>query len=125
MNDHKMSLILYQKLQDEVDRLNEYHEQIFEIINLIKKREDVSSFDQKYKSNLASQICIKIEEYKRQIRKLRILQKAQKSTSTDVIEDVYWKGISYHDLCRIERELKEKQDKEKIKQDIQQRRIKL
>ena len=114
-------MILYQKLQDEIDRLNEYQLTTSEIFGLIRKREEVSHYDQKYRNTLASQICIKIEEYRRQIRKAKIMQKSQKAgpSSAELIEDIYWKGLSYHDVCKIERELKEIKDKEKIKQDIQ------
>jgi len=121
ISDRKLPLILYQKLQDEIDRLNEYQLKTSEIFGLIRKREEVSQYDQKYRNTLASQICIKIEEYRRQIRKVKIMQKGQKAgpSSAELIEDIYWKGLSYHDVCKAERELKEIKDKEKIKQDIQ------
>ena len=60
--------MLYQKLEDEVKRLNKYQEETKEIFDLIRKREDKASYDTKYKSTLSGQIVIKIEEFRRSIR---------------------------------------------------------
>lgn len=64
---------------------------------------------------------LKIDEYRRQVRKA----KAQNKSAKHLVEDVFWKGISYFDLCKVERELKEVSDKVKIKAEIQQRKEKL
>ena len=72
---------------------------------LIRKREDVSQIDLGYKITLGSQIHLKIEEYRKNVRK----------SKESMVPDVFWKGISYSDLCKIEKELKDRQDKNKIK----------
>ena len=67
---------------------------------------------------------LKIDEYRRRARKLK---NAATSRAADamVVDDVYWKGIAYYDVCRVDRELKELSDKAKIKADIQSRKDRL
>ena len=60
---------------------------------------------------------LKIEEFRKKQRKNLKLNK-----SKDLVEDVYWKGIIYSDMCKADRELKEMGDKAKIKHDIQNRK---
>lgn len=63
---------------------------------------------------------MKIEEFRRQRRKDKILSK-----NTKCIEDVYYKGFAYFDLCKAEKESREMEEKQKIKSDIQNRRAKM
>ena len=42
---------------------------------------------------------MKIEEFRRQRRKDKILSK-----NTKFVEDVYYKGFAYFDLCKAEKE---------------------
>ena len=55
---------------------------------------------------LGSHINLKIEEYRKNVRK---------SKDPGMVPDVYWKGVMYQDICKIEKELKERADKQKIR----------
>lgn len=66
---------------------------------------------------------LKIDEYRRKARKIK--NAATNKAEAMVIDDVYWKGVAYYDVCRVERELKELSDKAKIKADIQSRKDRL
>ena len=48
----------------------------------------------------------------------------KKGASQNVIDDVYWKGICYIEKCKAEKEMKEFYEKDKIKNEIQQRKLK-
>lgn len=52
---------------------------------------------------------IKIEEYKKGIRRLGYqsnLSNRGKAKSSNMVEDVYWKGIAYSDICKADKCLK-------------------
>jgi|TARA_B110001450_G_C17382656_1_gene384363 hypothetical protein len=66
---------------------------------------------------------LKIEEFRRQRRKDKILSK--NTNPNKFIEDVYYKGFAYFDLCKAEKEWREMEEKQKIKSDIQNRRAKM
>jgi len=40
---------------------------------------------------------------------------------TSQIEDIYWRGITYHDICRAEKSLESRTEKEKIKEQLMQK----
>ena len=46
---------------------------------MIRKREDVSQYNLTYKTSMASQILLKIEEYRRMVRKQKVIAKNMKA----------------------------------------------
>lgn len=40
------------------------------------------------------------------------------TNADDGVGDVFWKGVKYYDVCKVERELKDYSDKAKIKAEI-------
>jgi hypothetical protein len=48
----------------------------------------------------------------------------KKNQAHNLIEDVFWRGIAYSDKCKAEKEMKQTAEKEKIKSDIQSRKLK-
>ena len=78
--------------------MGEYQANSAEIYTIIKKRED--AFDQKYKATLNSQLIIKIEEFRRNQRKL-------KNKKKNHVTDIFWKGASYIEICKFDKEQRE------------------
>lgn len=90
--------MVYSKLQDETKRLSAYKQSTADIFQIIRKREEVSQYDVKYKASLDKQLFSKIEEFDKYAKTLK-----KKQGENAVIDQVYYKGFVYLEMCRAER----------------------
>ena len=42
----------------------------------------------------------------------------QKNIKDQYVDDIYWRGVCYFDICRAEKEIEEINNKQKIKEEI-------
>ena len=94
----KLQNMVYSKLQDETKRLSAYKQSTADIFQIIRKREEVSQYDVKYKASLDKQLFSKIEEFDKYVKTLK-----KKQGENAVIDQVYYKGFVYLEMCRAER----------------------
>lgn len=116
----KVRNLVYVKLQDETERLGRYKQDTEEVLSLMKRREEVSEYDPKYKEKLGRQVQMMVEEYRKQMRKNK-----HQTKRTLPIEDIFWKGIAVYDWVKADKELREIAEKQTIKSQIQDRKAKL
>lgn len=110
----KLDLLIYQKLQDEVERLKNYRSLAQEVLNLIKRKEQVK-VDKKNRLLLGSQLQIKIEEYRRAVKRKQNTRGKVSGRQPPLVDDIFWGGVAYIDVCKAEKEAEEREEKEIIK----------
>lgn len=79
----------------------------------------MSSFDQKYKASLSSQLVLKIQEFRRSIKKQR---PDHSSNKKNIIDDIFFRGLRFYDVCLAFKQSFEQQQKEQVKAGVKAKR---